>query len=343
MALNRTRGRAHIAAGAAVIVCAAVITLVAGELLVRFVRPQPSMYPRWQYSPAYGSLLFPNRTMVHECPGRWRFTYSINAYGYRGRAIPISNHYDKANVVVLGDSYSFGTGVRDGEEYPAVIASELADRCDVVNLSVGGWGLTQEVRRFYEFGRLYDPKVVVLQFCSNDPLDNARNRVAVIEDGRLRFQDSQFSLNWVKRYLSDSILQKSQLYNLVRSPLYLRFARKSIDEDLWGLDGGPQFREEEIFYSDLLTLFAEDLARRGTRLLMISVDGHLARFPIIEAKVRDLESRNLVTYLEVREWLEDVPDRMSPEGHVWGKPAHRIIGEKLAEIIAGPESAAASK
>src|SRR5580765_3695632 len=146
--------------------------LLAAEVLLRCFYPQESMFPRWQFSPRYCTQLYENTTMLHERPGRWRFRYTTNEYQYRGQAVPISNVYERRNIVVLGDSYTFGHGVNDGEEYPAILAGKLKEGFDVVNLGVGGWGLTQEIRRFYEFGVLYRPRAVVLQFSANDPRDD---------------------------------------------------------------------------------------------------------------------------------------------------------------------------
>ena len=50
----------------------------------------------------------------------------------------------------------------------------------------------------------------------------------VVEDGRFVFRNSAFGLNFLKRFFSDSIIQKSQLYNLVRNPLYLLFAKPTL-------------------------------------------------------------------------------------------------------------------
>jgi len=156
------------------------------ELAVRVVFPQPELY-----SERYGHLLPASATIVNQLPGAWRFVYHTNEYGYRVSMPELSSRYDLPNVVVLGDSFTFGTGVNDGEEYPAVLAKQLAAKASIVNLGVGGFGLTQEIRTFYEFGLLFQPAVVVLQFCSNDPDDNFYAKVTTVEDGRLRFHRDQ--------------------------------------------------------------------------------------------------------------------------------------------------------
>lgn len=273
--------------------------------------------------------------MVHERPGRWRFVYTINEHGMRGESIPLSNRVDVPNIVVLGDSYSFGSGVNDGEEFPARLMAELEGQYRVVNTGVGGYGLTQQIRRFYEFGRLYAPSLVVLQFCANDPHENLQDEVTQIEDGHFVFQDSDRRFNPYKRWLSESaLLQRSQVYAFLRS-LY----------DIWKQRGevsdpaapqrqfGANGTDEEQFYNQLLEAFATDLNRRGIPLLMISVTHQLQKFPSIWQKVHELDEADLLDYREVGDWLEPGHSYGSPEGHLWGVEAHDIIARHLAEII----------
>ena len=201
------------------------VVVVLGEFSIKLINPQPSMHPRWKFSEKYGSELFRNTKMVHERPGHWKFIYTINDYQYRGKLTPISEKYSKDNIIILGDSYSFGQGVNDGEEFAAILGKELQGQFNVINLSVGGWGLTQQIRKYYEFGRLYSPKIVLLQFCNNDPRDNFKNRVVSVENGEFKFHNSSTFINRIKKYLSGSAIQKSQIYNLFRNDLYQIFWR----------------------------------------------------------------------------------------------------------------------
>ena len=55
--------------------------------------------------------------------------------------------------------------------------------------------------------------------------------------------------------------------------------------------------------------------------------------PHVKAKVVDLDTRGLLNYIEVTGYFEEGSDYATPEGHAWGKKAHHILGEKLAEDI----------
>ena len=325
---------------------AMLIALVVGELFVRWLLPQPVMSPRAQFSEAYGLIAFPNRSILSEMPGHWRFTHGTNALGHRGPLIPLSNRYPTPNVVVLGDSYTFGYGIDDGQEYPALLRTALAGRFEVVNLGMGGWGLTQEIRRFYELGQLYQPVAVVLQFTGNDPFENLSFPVTRIEQGRFSFHAAPGTLAWVKRLVSDSVIQRSQLYNLLRQQIYWAMATAGRTEGRSGANLPPgtaaaaassaspawATAEEMQLHGDLLALFARDLTRRGIPLILIGVEGHFDAMPPLLARVKALDGAGLLRYIDVASWLNQAEHANSPEGH-WGPPTHRTVADGLAKAI----------
>jgi hypothetical protein len=301
------------------------VTIVGLELLVRVLSPQATIYPRYQYSERLSQTLFPSTTMVAELPGAWRFVYTTSEYGFRAPTMAVSNRYDRPNVVVLGDSYSFGNGVDDGEEYPAVLAALLGKQANVVNLGVPGYGLTQQIRLFYELGAAYDPAIVVLQFSDNDPDDNLFYRVTAIEDGRFVFRADQSlstALQGVKGLLGNSLIQKSQLYNFLRNTAYETLRRRQVAAG----DGAA-------LYNDLVDLLAKDLSRRGIDLVFLAVNDHLGRFPRIAAKVQALAGAGLLSYQASEPWFQGVADYGTPEGHAWGAKAHRLVAGRLAPAL----------
>lgn len=314
-----------------------IIAIFIGELFLSLFYPQPYMYPRYQYSSKYKRALFPNCQMVEACPGKYKFTYTINEYGYRGAPIPILGNKDNVNIVVLGDSNSFGAGVNDGQEYAAVLSKKLGGKFNVINLSVGGWGLTQEIRRYYEFGMLYEPEIVILQFGGNDPADNLLNPVTKIENGKFAFYDIKRNnqiYDPVIYLLSRSIVQKSQIYSLIRQVVYSYLFKRSTNKIfIEKTSDGSKVPLEQSYYCSLLERFAKDLSNKGVKLIMISCNGHLKKFFYIEKKVHDLDSEGLLDYREVEDWFKGVESYGTPEGHMWGKLGHKIIGEKLAELI----------
>jgi lysophospholipase L1-like esterase len=77
----------------------------------------------------------------------------------------------------LGDSFTLGYGVNDGEEFPARVAAALAERhgddaLPVINAGMGGSGNGFWVRFLRSEAKAAQPRLVVMQFLENDLDDN---------------------------------------------------------------------------------------------------------------------------------------------------------------------------
>ena len=151
------------------------LVLAAAELLMR--RESPGYIERINlgdlaylhtYSPEYGWT--PRPSFHYTLAGS---ETTINRLGYRGREYSPAHAAGQRRIVMLGDSVTFGFGVRDEETFSAVMES-LDPRLEVVNLGVQGYGTDQELLKLDREGLSYRPDGVVLNVClANDLLDNA--------------------------------------------------------------------------------------------------------------------------------------------------------------------------
>lgn len=315
------------------------VTIGVCEITIRFLSPVETLHPRYKFSFEYGLALFEGTTMVHSRPGKYTFRYSVNSNGHRGPVHDPRPSPGEMTIVVLGDSYSFGIGVNDGQEFASQMERELGEDTRVVNLANPGWGLTQQIRRYMEYGRLFEPDLVILQFCANDPEDNLGYMVTTLpEEGSgeaFAFHTSDRQFGWIKRYLSGSIIQKSQTYNLFRNSIYVLFKDRAVREKESTMEErvGSVAKPRERFYGDLLERFAEVLAGDETDLLMISVNGQLADFSWLMERVEVMDASGRLDYVGVVPWFEHESDYGSPEGHLWGAKGHAILGTRLARYI----------
>jgi len=198
------------------------LLLVTIELLLSLFYPQDFIYPRLSYSEKYRKIPYKNCIIEHKKSNEIRF-YTTNEYHLRGNLIPISNEYDKPNIILLGDSYTFGIGVNDGDEWASVLSNSLYGKFNVINTGVGGWGLTQEIRRYYEFGQLYYPHSVIILFSGGDPYDNLKDYCTTIENNKFVFHDFSKKDNWIYvlgKKLSNSRIQKSSLFRVLSSIIW---------------------------------------------------------------------------------------------------------------------------
>jgi len=125
------------------------------------------------YHPVRGWAVMPNiRNMTPF--GKGKFVNS-NSRGLRG-----SNEYSysripgKQRILVLGDSFTFGTDVSDDETYSHYLQSSLPN-VEVLNFGVQGYGQDQSLLYLQEEGVKYHPDVVLLGFMFMDTNRNLWN------------------------------------------------------------------------------------------------------------------------------------------------------------------------
>jgi len=156
---------------------AALVTLAmmlgVAEAVVRSYLPSRNVGPSFTiFDDEHGVLLKRN----FDC-GRWTPEFSMslstNSLGQRG---PEPEAGDQGGVLFLGDSFTLGYGVNDGEEFPALVrerlSHDLARSVPVWNTGVGGVGNGRWLKVLQGEALKWKPKVVVLQLCGNDFDDN---------------------------------------------------------------------------------------------------------------------------------------------------------------------------
>ncbi len=88
-----------------------------------------------------------------------------NDKGLRGAKRPYVPAPGVFRVLLLGDSFLEGYQIRDPDLFSSRLEAALVDRSvEVVNLSVGGYGTTQQYLYLEDEGLKYEPDLVVLAF-----------------------------------------------------------------------------------------------------------------------------------------------------------------------------------
>jgi hypothetical protein len=92
-----------------------------------------------------------------------------NSYGMRDDE-PLPG--DRERIVVIGDSFAFGFGVPQDDLFPLLLEQKLnsvADKYDVLNLTVPGYNVQDEVNILKARGLLWQPKTIIIAYVLNDP------------------------------------------------------------------------------------------------------------------------------------------------------------------------------
>jgi lysophospholipase L1-like esterase len=100
----------------------------------------------------------------------------INADGLRDVDHPIP-HGDRYRIAILGDSFTFGWGVKQSDTFAARLEAWLNERypTEVINFGTGNYNSEQEVNLFLEKGLKYHPDKVVVFYFINDAEPTVRH------------------------------------------------------------------------------------------------------------------------------------------------------------------------
>lgn len=109
--------------------------------------------------------------------GRSDVPITTNALGLRGPEVLQPKPSNEVRLLALGDSVTFGWGLRGEDAYPAQLASLLAtlrpaQHFEVINAGVSGYGTWQELLWLQDDGSALQPDIVIVQLHLNDAADN---------------------------------------------------------------------------------------------------------------------------------------------------------------------------
>lgn len=161
------------------------VAIATGEIVVR-------KYGRVQMQPTQFALdsftvyrLKPGVRGHAVYPGVMEYRWTTNRQQLRApREYSVAKPTGTKRVVVIGDSFTFGIGVNDGETYSAQLERRLRTDCpepvEVLNFGVGGYGLSQGVETFERYARPFSPDVVIYGFMTNDVADNIQAQLHVL-------------------------------------------------------------------------------------------------------------------------------------------------------------------
>jgi hypothetical protein len=156
------------------------------ELILRYSGVVREVGPPFtRYDPVYGKRLRENLRATRTSP-EFHIRYSVNSLGYRG---PEPERFPEKPILFVGDSFTEGYGVSDGEEFPELIRRALLQKHGgqappVVNAGIGNAGTGHWVKLLRLEGRRLNPRLVVLQFSDNDFADNLREEMYRLDANR---------------------------------------------------------------------------------------------------------------------------------------------------------------
>ena len=99
-------------------------------------------------------------------------TYRMNRHGFRGADHPMKKPRGVFRILVIGDSFTFGEGVRLEDTFvarlQAILEEQVSPRLEVLNFGVGAWNTLAEINYLRHEGVRFQPDLVLVVFTPND-------------------------------------------------------------------------------------------------------------------------------------------------------------------------------
>jgi hypothetical protein len=182
--------------------------------------------PLTRRDPEIGWALKPDIAWPEGAEG-WESGLSTNAAGFRDASHAGAKAPGAYRVLVLGDSFVFGSGVRQEAILTRRLAAHLGAGFEIVNLGVPGYGTDQELLTLRRWGPKLSPDLVLLGFFWNDVMEDSSDHIYglpkpryTLENGRLvPHPPAGFTAPSALDRLDGSLASRSHLWSLVRNGL----------------------------------------------------------------------------------------------------------------------------
>ena len=127
-------------------------------------------------------------------------TYRVNELGFRGAPVAPEKPAQVFRIVALGDSFTYGTGVDEGDTWPAQLEARLRELAPERPLEVLNWGVPayntrQEIAQLNQRVKTYRPDLVLLCAYVNDASGAGRGPGAPDEEQPA----DAWETRWVRR------------------------------------------------------------------------------------------------------------------------------------------------
>jgi len=146
----------------------------------------------------------PDRINEFDLPDKYKELFSLNRE-------PILYNYTEGrdNIVIIGDSYSEGSGVQYNETYSYFLSKKID--MNVINLGIGGYNTKLEIERLKQMGMKYNPKIIILQYCNND-IENTNEFWKLISGVLNKLENQGLNCNKGKIDGSNEVVSKTMTF-----------------------------------------------------------------------------------------------------------------------------------
>jgi lysophospholipase L1-like esterase len=164
------------------VLCAVLIFMAAGEIFTRVLQHQHVIYNFSKGEHNVGVKRFETfspKLIKSDNPVLYLENDPsdplVNALGMRGALVSVAKPANTYRIAVIGDSVSFGFGVKLEDSFPYILEADLRSKeqyqgknVEVINFSVNGYGLETYREVLLKKAEKFEPDLVIIGYCLND-------------------------------------------------------------------------------------------------------------------------------------------------------------------------------
>ena len=261
---------------------------------------------------------------------------TYNELGFRD--INHSFKGDSIRIVVLGDSFTFGRGIKNlADIYPRILQQKLDEkfgknRYEVVTFAKDGYSTLDELNIFKRYGLKFKPKILVIGYYLND-VEGPNSRIG--------FEDIFFHHYFYPYELGNILYRNSYFYYFLETRIKNLFTmmglRKSVNDYFRHLysASNPFFNQHKYVFKELIGIAKSH--NISVVVMVIPALYQLKPYPYYYAHdyIKNLSLENDVAYLDLLHSFLNVSTdlRVSAMDAHMNEIAHNITANQLFNFL----------
>jgi|GEM_PF-5317509 len=231
-------------------------------------------------------------------PTRPVYEFTTNAYGFRDRQIEADADKNKKRIMLVGDSFIFGSGIAQNECLNPILENELngrlygRDEVRVYSVAQEGWNLEQEVSAIIAMSPLTRPDIVLVSHMPGNDLWP---------------RDPMFCDQWQN--------------GIFRDVLFEMRARQI-----------EYFRDKEYTHADLVENYHRQLQRLTDWALTQGVDVLFFTYGICTYQIEKYLESGRIFVQHFPEWSLDRSNMIEGDGHPTGQ-GNSVMARLLSPYV----------
>lgn len=251
----------------------------------------------------------------------------VNSLGYRDKE-PVACD-GKKNILVVGDSFVAGHGIRNNEMFTELMKTKLSEEYSIYNLGMCGADTDTEFKNLLRYP--VKPDIVILCYYHND-IATAMEATSFICNVNNPYEE----LNGIEKFIVDYSLFINYFYTDFASKMISQQFKESKTNDILAYQNLDVWNKQE----SILNLFSEYATQGEIRLIIVFFpsmsETMLVSHQLAGLKIMDYcEKRNL-EFLNIFELIKDTPVDKRIVNRRDSHPSsfvNTIVADKLSAII----------